>query len=134
MQTTKMLALTVLMTSLTACVSPAVNDSSTSNKDTLSDAQLIAIAQSDDRQPLPDTSKSVIGVHKGTDVIEAFICSDVCPENTLRLVYYDIEDSAKCARIGGVTKTILTPVAITVMPKPYCLPAAISDYWNSYAK
>lgn len=133
MQTTKLLTLTILITSLSACVSPSLNNDPTPNKAILSDAELITVAQNDDRQPLPDTSKSVIGVHNGIDVVEEFVCSDVCPENTLHLVYYDIEDSAECARVGGVIKTILTPVAITVMPKPYCLPEVIADYWQSYA-
>lgn len=132
MQTTKFLTLIVLITSLSACVSPSINGTPTSVKNTLSDAELITIAKNDNRQPLPDTSKSVIGMHNGIDVVEEFTCSDVCPENTVHLVYYDIEDSAECARRGGVITTILTPVAITVMPKPYCLPAVISDYWESY--
>lgn len=131
MQTTKLLTLTVLITSLTGCMSPPNNKAPTSDKNSLSDAELITIAKSDDRQPLPDTARSMIGVHNGINVVEEFICSDICPKNTLRLVHYDIEDSAQCARIGGVTKSILTPVAITVMPKTYCLPAVIVGYWES---
>ncbi|WP_435949658.1 hypothetical protein [Psychrobacter sp. DM8] len=132
MQITKLLTLSILITSLSACVSPSINNAPTSDKNTLSDADLIRIAKNDNRQPLPNTSKSVIGIHNGIDVVEEFTCSDICPENTLRIVYYDIKDSAECARGGGVIKTILIPVAITVMPKPYCLPAVIADYWESY--
>jgi hypothetical protein len=38
---------------------------------------------------------------------------------------------ATCDSIGGVTKFILVPIAITVMPKEYCFPKAIADYWDS---
>lgn len=130
--TTKRFTLAVLITSLSACVSPSITNPPTSDNNTLSDTELITIAQNDNRQPLADTSKSVIGVHNGINVIEEFTCSDVCPENTVHLVYYDIEDSAECASRGGIIKTILTPVAITVMPKAYCLPLVIADYWESY--
>ena len=46
--------------------------------------------------------------------------------------YYDVPTDATCESIGGVTKSILVPIAIIVMPKEYCFPKAIADYWESY--
>jgi len=123
---TKVLTLSALLISLTSCVSSPANES------TLSDAQLINIAQQDSRKPVEGQPNLVIGVHKGTKVIEEFHCSDLCPENTVRIVRYDVPESATCDSIGGVTKSVLVPIAITVMPREYCFPKVIADYWQSY--
>ena len=129
---TKLLTVCLIIASLTACITTPNQPKLPTINDTLSDAALITIAKQDDRQPQSHTSSSVIGVHHGVNVIEEFHCSDLCPENTIHIVHYDIDDKAQCDRIGGVTKSILTPIAITVMPKDYCLPAVIADYWESY--
>ena len=132
----KFFTLSILFVSLNACVATSHNSSNPTSvsydNDTLSDAELIAIAKQQNRQPQSHTSRSVIGVHHGVNVIEEFQCSDVCPENTMRVVHYDIDDAAQCSNVGGVVKSILTPIAIAVMPKDYCLPAVIADYWESY--
>lgn len=123
---TKVLILSALLISLTACVS------SPTNENMLSDAQLISIAQQDSRKPVEGQSNLVIGVHKDTRVIEAFHCSDLCPENTVRIVHYDVPETATCDSIGGVIKSVLVPIAITVKPRKYCFPKVIADYWQSY--
>ena len=132
----KLFTLSALFVSLNACVATSHNSSNPTSvshdNDTLSDAELINIAKQQNRQPQSHTSRSVIGVHHGVNVIEEFQCSDVCPENTMRVVHYDIDDAAQCSNVGGVVKSILTPIAIAVMPKDYCLPAVIADYWESY--
>ncbi|WP_201556646.1 hypothetical protein [Psychrobacter sp. 72-O-c] len=123
---TKVLTLSALLISLVACVSLPTNENM------LSDAQLISIAQQDSRKPVKGQPNLVIGVHKGTKVIEEFHCSDLCPENTVRIVHYDVSETATCDSVGGVTKSVLIPIAITVMPKKYCFPKVIADYWQSY--
>lgn len=123
---TKILTLSALITSLAACFSLPTNEN------TLSDAQLINIAQQDSRKPVEGQPNLVIGVHNGTKVIEEFHCSDLCPENTVRIVHYDVPEQATCDSIGGVTKSVLVPIAITVKPREYCFPKVIADYWESY--
>jgi len=123
---TKVLPLSALIISLTACVS------SPTNENMLSNAQLINIAQQDNRKPVEGQSNLVIGVHNGTKVIEEFHCSDLCPENTVRIVHYDVPETATCDGIGGVSKSVLVPIAITVMPREYCFPKVIANYWQSY--
>jgi len=123
---TKVLPLSALIISLTACVS------SPTNENMLSNAQLINIAQQDSRKPVEGEPNLVIGVHNGTKVIEEFHCSDLCPENTVRIVHYDVPETATCDGIGGVSKSVLVPIAITVMPREYCFPKVIANYWQSY--
>ena len=126
MQTTKLLTLSILIASLTACVSLPTNE------DTLTDADLIRAAEQKESSPTEGAQQWVIGVHNGIEVVKSFQCSDLCPQNTLRVIYYDVPADATCESVGGVTKSILVPIAITVMPTKYCFPNAIADYWESY--
>ena len=126
MHTTKFLTLSILIASLTACVSLPTNE------DTLTDADLIRAAKQKESAPTEGAQQWVIGVHNGIEVVKSFQCSDLCPQNTLRVIYYDVPADATCESVGGVTKSILVPIAITVMPKEYCFPKAIADYWESY--
>ena len=126
MHTTKFLTLSLLIASLTACVSLPTNE------DTLTNADLIRAAQQKESAPTEGAQQWVIGVHNGIEVVKSFQCSDLCPQNTLRVIYYDVPADATCESVGGVTKSILVPIAITVMPKKYCFPKAISDYCESY--
>ena len=126
MQTTKLLTLSMLIASLTACVSLPTNE------DTLTDADLIRAAEQKESSPTEGAQQWVIGVHNGIEEVKSYQCSDLCPQNTWRVIYYDVPADATCESVGGVTKSILVPIAITVMPKKYCFPKAIADYWESY--
>ena len=123
---TKALTLSALLLSLSACVSLPTNE------DTLTDAELIRAAQQKESAPTEGAQQLVIGVHNGIEVVKSFLCSDLCPQNTLRVIYYDVPADATCESIGGVTKSILVPFAISVKAKEYCFPKAIADYWESY--
>ena len=128
--TAKALTLSALLLSLSACVlvSPPTNE------DTLTDADLIRAAQQKESAPTEGAQQWVIGYHHGNAVVKSFQCSDLCPQNTLRVIYYDVPTDATCESIGGVTKSILVPIAITVMPKDYCFPKVIAKYWGSDAQ
>ena len=119
----KALTLTAVLLSLASCVT------TTAPSDTLTDAELIRIAETHD--DAYTQGKRVIGTHNGNSVIEEFHCSDLCPQNASRIIYYDVPEQTTCERIGGVTKSILVPIAITVMPKEYCFPRIITQYWES---
>ena len=126
MHITKLFTLILLIANLTACVSLPTNE------DTLTDADLIRAAEQKESAPTEGAQQWVIGYHHGIAVVKSFQCSDLCPQNTLRVIYYDVPADATCESVGGVTKSILVPIAITVMPKKYCFPKAIADYWESY--
>ena len=126
MHITKLFTLIPLIANLTACVSLPTNE------DTLTDADLIRAAEQKESSPTEGAQQRIIGVHNGIEVVKSFQCSDLCPQNTLRVIYYDVPTNATCENVGGVTKSILVPIAITVMPKKYCFPKAIADYWESY--
>ncbi|WP_227677830.1 hypothetical protein [Psychrobacter frigidicola] len=121
----KVFIISMLFIGLNACVSPPTNE------DTMTDADLIRAAEQIEPAPAEGDQQWVIGYHHGTEVIKSFQCSDLCPENTLRIIYYNVPTDTTCESIGGVTKSILVPIAITVMPKDYCFPKAIAKYWGS---
>ena len=126
MHITKLFTLILLIANLTACVSLPTNE------DTMTDSDLIRAAEQKESSPTEGAQQRIIGVHNGIEVVKSFQCSDLCPQNTLRVIYYDVPADATCESVGGVTKSILVPIAITVMPKKYCFPKAIADYWESY--
>ena len=126
MHITKLFTLILLIANLTACVSLPTNE------DTLTDADLIRAAKQKESAPTEGAQQWVIGVHNGIEVVKSFQCSDLCPQNTLRVIYYDVPTDAACESIGGVSKSILVPFAISVKAKVYCFPKAIADYWESY--
>ena len=124
--TVKAFTLSALLLSLSACVSLPTNE------DTLTDADLIRAAQQKESAPTEGAQQWVIGVHNGIEVVKSFQCSDLCPQNTLRVIYYNVPTDAACDSIGGVSKSILVPLAIGVKAKEYCFPQAIAEYWESY--
>ena len=126
MHITKLFTLIPLIANLTACVSLPTNE------DTLTDADLIRAAKQKESAPTEGAQQWVIGVHNGIEVVKSFQCSDLCPQNTLRVIYYNVPTDAACDSIGGVSKSILVPFAISVKAKVYCFPKAIADYWESY--
>lgn len=130
-QPMKTLALSSLIISLMALASCV---SAPTNENTMTDAQLVHLAKQTDRKPVEGEPNLVVGVHNGTKVIEEFHCSDLCPQNTVRIVHYDVAAGPTCDAIGGVTKSILVPIAITVMPREYCFPNVIAEYWESYVQ
>ncbi|MGP5438382.1 hypothetical protein ACTXLR_02870 [Psychrobacter faecalis] len=124
--TVKALTLSTLLLSLNACVSIPTNE------DTLTDADLIRAAQQKEDAPTEGAQQWNIGYHHGIAVVKSFQCSDLCPQNTLRVIYYDVPTDATCESIGGMSKSILVPFAIGVKAKEYCFPKMIADYWESY--
>ena len=126
MHITKLFTLIPLIANLTACVSLPTNE------DTMTDSDLIRAAEQKESSPTEGAQQRIIGVHNGIEVVKSFQCSDLCPQNTLRVIYYDVPADATCESVGGVTKSILVPFAISVKAKEYCFPKAIADYWESY--
>lgn len=122
----KAITLSTLLLSLSACVALPTYE------ETLTDADLIRAAQQKENTPTEGAQQWVIGVHNGIEVVKSFQCSDLCPQNTLRVIYYNVPTDAACDSIGGVSKSILVPFAISVKAKEYCFPQAIAEYWESY--
>lgn len=113
---------------LTACASQAATSG------VLDDAALRAYAAKDfDKAALMHTTVE-LGRHHGQPVVAEFPCSDVCPQYTIRIIHYQLAAGASCDSVGGVRKEVLVPVAITVRPKTFCVPQALAESGQYYAK
>ncbi|EIM02637.1 hypothetical protein RHOFW104T7_00490 [Rhodanobacter thiooxydans] len=75
-----------------------------------------------------------IGRYHGVPVVAEHPCADVCPQYTVRIIHYQLPPEASCASVGGVEKEVLVPIAITVMPKTFCVPKPLVASGLYYAK
>ena len=66
-----------------------------------------------------------LGRLRGVPVVAEFPCADVCPQYTVRIIHYRLPAGTSCNAVGGVERTVLVPVAITVLSKTMCIPAAL---------
>ncbi len=62
-----------------------------------------------------------IGSHNGIPVLVEFICSDVCPDYTIRIIRYDI-DKLYCKTAGGELIKVTVPEGIWIASREYCFP------------
>lgn len=74
------------------------------------------------------------GSYRGVPVVAEHPCSDVCPQYTVRIIHYQLPADVSCASVGGVEKQVLVPVAITVLPKTFCIPEPLVASGAYYAK
>ena len=69
----------------------------------ISDAELIRIDNTAFDMRSKMGSHEVIGVSRGHHVLIDYPCGDLCPEETDRLIHFDVEPGAACKAIGGVS-------------------------------
>lgn len=75
-----------------------------------------------------------LGRFRNVPVVAEFPCSDVCPQYTVRIIHYQLPSNVACASVGGIEKQVLVPVAITVLPKTFCIPEPLVASGLYYAK
>ncbi len=103
---------------------PVIDNSTKNNKTILSDSELLRYAQSDYSKEEMSGKDFILGYHNNTPVRVSFPCADVCPEYTLRIIRYDINNS-QCLASGGELKSILIPIAISVKLQELCFPKPV---------
>lgn len=126
----KLSTLTLLLLSLGACVLVLPP----TNEDTMTTAELISMAQRQDREPVAGEPELVVGYHNGAGVVEAFNCLQDCGSDNFRMIYYQIPERETCDSINGVIKFVTVPNANNLKSQNYCLPKPIVSYWNSYTE
>lgn len=75
-----------------------------------------------------------LGNYHGIPVVADHPCSDVCPQYTIRIIHYQLPPEASCTSVGGVEKQVLVPIAITVLPKTFCVPEPLVASKRYYSK
>lgn len=93
----------------------------------IGDAALVALAKTP-FDPKSDRRKWVlaVGLHRGVQVVASYVCSDVCPDYTKRIIRYNLRAGPDCEAAGGVSKALAVPMGIGVGQRLYCLPAVIA--------
>jgi len=75
-----------------------------------------------------------LGRYRNVPVVAEFPCSDVCPQYTVRIIHYRLPAGVSCVSLGGVEKSVLVPIAITVRSKTLCIPLPLVASGQYYAK
>lgn len=80
--------------------------------------------------PMSDPTgwRRTLGTHHGVPVIVSYVCSDLCPDYTKRIVRYNVLPGPDCERAAGISKAILVPRGIGVGLRRYCIPSMTHPY------
>jgi len=78
--------------------------------------------------------REVLGTLNDVAVVADFMCSDVCPAYTVRIVHFDVEPGARCTAIGGVERSVVVPIAIAAMQKAFCFPSVLAQNWGAIVR
>ena len=93
----------------------------------VTDQEILEYAQAAYNKEEMMNQNIIIGMHNDLEVHAWFPCSDLCPEYTTRIIYYDTPKE-ECLNKGGIIKTYLVPVAISVQEQEFCIPQILSNY------
>jgi hypothetical protein len=74
-----------------------------------------------------------VGSHNGMLLIAEFPCSDLCPDNTTRVIRYDVENG-ECEALGGVLHMVFVPSDIAMVETEYCFPGVLVENWEKYIR
>jgi hypothetical protein len=98
----------------------------------LSEETLLAYASA----PYDRVDKHIVslGELNGIPVIAEFICSDVCPDYTVRVIRYDLNKDQTCNGSGGVEKALRIPAGIAATDKTFCFPKVLVTNWSKYQR
>ncbi len=100
----------------------------------ISETDLLEYASRAYDKALYAEGRIVLGRLNDTNVVADFVCSDLCPASTVRIIHFDVEPGPSCAEVGGVERLVTVPVAITVMERAFCFPKALADNWDAYIR
>jgi hypothetical protein len=91
----------------------------------LSDRDLVRYAASKFDARAMMGRRIVLGTHGGTRVVADFVCGDVCPAYTKRIIHYDVPPE-HCASVHGKVVSQLVPRGPAVIGQPFCEPPVLA--------
>ncbi len=102
--------------------------------DSISESALLSYASTSYDKYRIEKQQVVLGLLDGTPIVADFICSDLCPNYTVRVIHFDLNKDQRCSAAGGVEKAIRIPVSIAATNKVFCFPKVLADNWEKYQK
>ena len=98
----------------------------------LSDADVIRLAKQRFDKAAKVGRHEILGRHGHAIVIADYICSDVCPDYTVRIIHYDANPSTDCAKVGGLVRTRVVPRGIAAAEEKFSVPKVLA--WREVAR
>lgn len=83
---------------------------------------------------LVENEHIVLGLLNGSPVVVDFICSDFCPDYTVRVIHYELREDQTCSSVGGVERELRIPVGIAATDEVFCFPKVLVDNWAKYQR
>jgi hypothetical protein len=115
-------------------VATAVGCTASTSGPSISDADLLAYAAQQYDKALYRDPPNSLGRLNGVQVVVEYVCSDVCPAYTVRIIHLTVPVGATCADIGGVQKSLTVPMGIGVVQKDFCFPRILVEHWDEYVR
>lgn len=112
----------VFLLFLSACTSATPTD----QDKTLTDDEILEYSTTEYDKAEMMQQTVVLGKHNGALVIAEFLCSDLCPDYTTRVIRYDINID-ECSTVGGVVHTVYVPKGIALVAEDYCVPKILVE-------
>lgn len=109
-------------TSLFAC--SASNDAN----DTLADADILDYATTSLESS--DLRDFALGRHNDTQVVVTFMCSDLCPAYTERIIHYELPNGTTCESVKGRQLSVAVPMGIGIGSESFCFPEVLAKNWE----
>jgi hypothetical protein len=85
-----------------------------------------------DKNSVP--KREVLGVLDGAEVVVDYICSDICPNYTVRIIHFGVEPGPGCRAIDGVEREVIVPRGIAAGPRAFCFPRVLIENWDAYIR
>jgi hypothetical protein len=118
-----------------AVVTSMVTAASIAQQSVISEAEVLAYAsKSYDKAAFFVERRSSLGMLNGIDVVVEYICSDICPDYTVRIIRFAVEPGSACEGVGGVEKVVVVPRGIASGPRTFCFPRVIAEHWDAYIR
>lgn len=92
----------------------------------LTEVQLLEYASAPFEKEL-DQRPVQLGSLDGAPVVVEYVCSDVCPNYTVRIIHFSLPQNVSCASVDGVMKSMDVPVGIGSEPQEFCFPKVLAS-------
>lgn len=63
------------------------------------------------------------GMQHGVAIVADYRCGDVCPDNTIRIIHYDVEPGPKCSAVNGLVESVNTGL----IEEEFCVPRTVAN-------
>jgi hypothetical protein len=97
----------------------------------ISAAELLDVASKPYDKKLAPQGRVVLGALGGNEVVADYICSDLCPDYTVRIIHFEVEPGSRCNAIDGVARDVVVPMGIGAVAKAFCFPRVLIENWDA---